>query len=174
MTLQGFLLEHGRLVQMIGTAVVVLTIGWISRRAQPRVVAGWTHSHYPLAIKALSLLFLVFMTAATLFNGLSIFKQDWWVVPVFLLTVAASYLFAYEVFFSSLRWNEYEVEVRRFPFRPRRMKLQEITMLRLHATTESVTLSNYQGARLWFPYGYRAGAPRLFGLIRAQFPEPEA
>ncbi|HSV50630.1 MAG TPA: hypothetical protein VLJ57_00835 [Burkholderiaceae bacterium] len=167
-------IENGRMVQILGTATVVLAAGWFSRQAQPRVAAGWTHSTYTLVIKALTLLFAAFMTAAVLFNGLAIFNQDWWVAPVFLLTVAASYLFVYEVFFTSLRWNEMEVEVRHFPFRPRAMKFQDIVSVKFHGTTESVTFSSQTGSRIWFPYGYRVGARRLFALMSARDADSEA
>ena len=162
------------MVQILGTAAVVLAAGWCARRAQPRVVAGWTHSTYTVFIQASSLLFAAFMTAALCFNGLAIFNEDWWVSPVFLLAVAAAYFFVYEVFFASLRWNETEVEVRRFPFEPQTMKFQDIVSVRFHGTSESVTLRSETGAQVWFPYGYRVGASRLFTLIRAATEETEA
>ena len=173
LSVQTFFIEHGRLMQVLATAAVVLAAGWLSKRAQPKLVAGWTHSTYTLFIKALSLLFAAFMTAAVLFNGLAIFSLDW-ASPVFLLAVAASYSFAYEVFFASLRWNDIEVEVRRFPFRPKSMKFQDIASMRFHGTSESVTLSSHEGNRLWFPYGYRVGASRLFALIRTRDEPTEA
>jgi hypothetical protein len=174
MSLQSFLIEHGNAVQVLGTAVVVFAIARFAQQAQPTVHSGWTCSHYTLAVKGLSLLFLLFMTAATIYNGSAIFDQEWWVAPIFLLTAVASYVFAYEVFFASLRWNELEVEVRRFPFQPQKMKFRDITSARFHSTTESVTLSSHGGERIWFPYGYRAGASSLFGLIHGRDSESGA
>jgi hypothetical protein len=165
LSLQNFFTEHGREVQVLAAAIVVLAAGWFSRRAQPRTIAGWTLSTYSAFIKILSLLFAAFMTAAVLFNGLSIFNDDWWVAPAFLLIAAASYLFVYEVFFSTLRWNEVEVQVRRYPFSPKVMKFHEIDSVKFHGTTESVTLRSQSGIKLWFPYGYRVGTSELFVQI---------
>jgi len=168
LSLQSFLLEYGRVLQVFGVAVVVLAAGWFSQRAKAKLVDGWTHSSYTVFIKVFSMLFLAFVSAAVCFNGRTIFNQDWWVAPAFLGVVISAYLFAYEVFFASLRWNSSSVEVRRFPFGSRTMKFEDIASIKFHSASESVTLRSKQGALVWFPYGYRIGVASLFALMQAQ------
>ena len=165
MSFQNFFIEYGRVIQTSGIATVVFAAGWLARRAKPKVIAGWTYSDYPIFIKMLSLMFAVFMTAAVIYNGSGLFKQDWWVAPAILFITVASYFFMAEVFLTSLRWSDTKIELHRFPFAKRTIKLEEITSARYHGATESLTLVDKSGAKLWFPYGNRAGIAGLFALL---------
>ncbi|NRF72459.1 hypothetical protein HLB44_36470 [Aquincola sp. S2] len=157
--------QYSAAIQIIGSALLVLALGWAAKRAMPKKVGEWTYSNYPLLGKLIALLGVVFITAAHVYNGLKLFESDWWVPPIIIVMTVGFYWLAYEMFVTTLRWNTTVVELLRPPLRPKVVRFSEVDSLKLHPTTESVTIRSTNGTKLWFPHSFRTGMPQLFTAL---------
>jgi len=172
--LQTFLMQYGWAIQLMAVIAFAWVAGWSARRAIPRTTAGWTYAHYPLLVKALALVGLVFLTAAFVYNGRRLFAEDWWVPPVILTVTFGTYWFAYEVFVTTVRWNRHRLQVFRPPFPAISITLDQITSCKHHPTTESITLRSADGSSVWIPYSFRVGMDQLFSLLASPSEDTEA
>ena len=174
MDLTLLLTKYGWLVQLAGVVAFGLLVNWMAARSKPRAIAAWTYSRYQTPVKLLAAIFPLFMTAALVYNGTALFREDWWVPPAIIVMTVLGFWLAHDVFLTTLRWNDDRFEIFRFPLRPKSIRLEDITSIKHHALTESVSIIDSAGNRVWFSCAYRVGIGDLMARIQSIHDQPEA
>ena len=113
MSYKEFLVQYSWAIQVAGVVIFGWFATWIASRSKPKISEGWVYAGYTLPVKVISAAFAAFMIAALWHNGMALFKESWWVPPAFMAVLAGSFWLAYEVFFTTLRWNEEALELHR-------------------------------------------------------------
>lgn len=166
-TMNHFLTQYGFVVQLVASALCVIFLGWMAKRALPRVEGEWTYSHYPLAAKLFAIAFALFLTAALIYNGAKLLDEEWWVPLVIITMFVGAYWVVYEMFVTTLRWNSLRMEISRPPLKPKAVRFADITSIDVHSASESITIRAKDGTKVWFPHSFRSGMPELFAALAA-------
>lgn len=161
-----FLAQYSWAIQVVGVIVFGWLATWIARRSKPKVTEGWVYASYTLPIKALSAAFVAFMLAALWHNGMALFKEDWWVPPAIIAITAGAFWLAYDVFLTTLRWNEEALELHRAFLPSKVILICEVASIKHHPTSQSISIINMHGLAIRFNANYRMSTSNLLSHIQ--------
>jgi len=162
----GILTKYSWVIQIAGVVAFGYFVTWLARRSRPKVKDGWVYVEYAFPIKLVSAGFVLFMLAALWHNGSALFREDWWVPPAIIAITAGAFWLAYDVFLTTLRWNEEEIELHRYLFPMKAIRIRDVTSLQPHPNSQAISVFDTSGSRIRFNVGYRVGAADLIAYIQ--------
>jgi len=163
---KDFLAKYAWAIQIIGVIVFGWVATWIAKRSNPPIKEGWMYSGYTLTIKMLYAAFVAFMLAALWHNGMALFKEDWWVPPAIIGITASAFWLAYDVFLTTLRWNEEALELYRVFLPPKAINIREVASIKHNPASESILITDVRGMAIRFNAKYRVGIANLLSHIQ--------
>lgn len=166
MDYKGFLAQYSWAIQIVGVVVFGWFATWVARRSKPKITKGWVYAGYTLPIKALSAASVAFMLAALWHNGMALFKEDWWVPPAIIAITAGAFWLAYDVFLTTLRWNEETIELHRAFLPSKTIFICEVASIKNHPIAQTISIIDMHGKAIRFNADYRMSTSNLLSHIQ--------
>lgn len=166
MVYKEFFAQYSWAIQVVGVVIFGWFATWVAGRSKPKITEGWVYAGYTLPIKALSAAFVVFMLAALWHNGMALFKEDWWVPPAIIAITGGAFWLAYDVFLTTLRWNEEILELHRTFLPSKTIFICEVASIKHHPISQTISIIDMQGLAIRFNADYRMSTSNLLSQIQ--------